>query len=479
MPDQPQHVINPAHALQHVRDILKAQTVERELATRSAGPRGQLQIDLLKRQQRGLLWREINRLHPADIAFVLENLPLDERHAVWSQVASRHNGAVLLEVNDAVREGLLAWMDDDAVFDATDHLDGDEIADLVPELPEDVVPGVMERLDPLRRHRVESALAFPAGSVGSLMELDAPAVRADVTLDVVLRWLRRRGHLPPGVDMLPVVDRTRALRGILRLDRLLTRPGDEPVETHMQRDAVFLRSTDTLADAASVFERYDLVAAPVTNQHGQLLGLLKVEAVVDHFQALGASDLLSQAGLRDEEDLFAPVWRSARNRGLWLALNLVTAFVASRVIGQFEHAITQVVALAALMPIVAAVGGNTGNQTLALVIRGYALNRISDGMLRRLLLKETVVGLVNGMVWGGTMALVTLAVYGSPPLALIMFAAMVLTLTVAALAGAATPTVLRALGQDPAYGSAILVTGITDSLGFFIFLGLATLFIVN
>lgn len=470
-----QYVINPAHALTHIRNVLDAQAVERDLVTRSAGPREQLQHDLLLRQQRGALWREINRLHPADIAYVLENLPLDERRLVWAQVASQHNGAVLLEVNDAVRSGLLAWMDDHAVADAAGHLDSDEIADLVSDLPDDVVPGILERLDPARRHRVEAALAFPPGSVGSLMEFDVAAVRADVSLDVVLRWLRRRGRLPPGVDMLPVVDRERVLCGTLRLDTLLTCAGDAAVADHMQPSPVAFHSADAAADAASAFERYDLIAAPVVNQHGQLLGLLKVEAVVDHFHALGGSDLLSQAGLRDEEDLFAPVWRSARNRGLWLALNLVTAFIASRVINQFELVISQVVALAALMPIVAAVGGNTGNQTLALVIRGYALNRIGDGTLRHLFIKEAVVGLVNGVVWGGAIGLVTFLFYASAPLAMIMFAAMVLTLTIAALAGAVTPTLLRSLGQDPAYGSAILVTGITDSLGFFIFLGLATM----
>ncbi|MCP5414512.1 MAG: magnesium transporter [Chromatiaceae bacterium] len=479
MPSAQTHATKPTDALDHIRGILGRQSVERELAGRSAGPRHELQHELLLRQQKGALWREVNQLHPADIAFVLENLPLTERRAVWEEVEPRHNGAVLLEVSDAVRANLLDWMDRQEVLDVTTHLDSDEIADLVPDLPQDVVPSLMERLAPADRQVVQSALSFPEGSVGSLMEFDATAIRADVALDVVLRWLRRRGSLPTGVATLPVVDRDGVLQGVLRLDRLLTRPGDTLVADSMDRDPVAFHIGDRAADAAHAFERYDLIAAPVTNIHGTLVGLLKVEAVLDHVKAASQRDLLSQVGLREEEDLFAPVWKSARNRGLWLALNLVTAFIASRVIGHFEGVIEQIVALAALMPIVAAVGGNTGNQTLALVIRGYALGQIAPSAFRRLLLKESAVGFVNGTVWGGTMAVATLLLYGDPGMALVMFAAMLLTLTFASLAGAFTPALLRRLGQDPAYGSAILVTGFTDSLGFFIFLGLAAAFLVR
>ena len=473
------HPIKPQEALAHIRTLLTKQAVERELAGRSAGPRHDLQNELLVRQQRGALWREINQLHPADIAYVLENLPLDERRLVWEQVATNHDGAVLLEVSDAVRTSLLAAMDPQEMVAAAGHLESDEIADLVPDLPEDVVPTLMQRLDADDRDRVQSALAFPEGTVGALMDFDLAAVREDVSLDVVLRWLRRRGSLPEGVNGLPVVDRAGVLRGLLPFDPLLTRPGDTLVRDAMQPHPASFHTNDPAAEAASAFERYDLIAAPVVNVHQQLVGMLKIDAVLDHIQEIGQRDLLSQAGLREQEDLFAPVWQSARNRGLWLALNLVTAFIASRVIGQFEHVISQIVALAALMPIVAAVGGNTGNQTLALVIRGYALGQIGDDALRRLLLKETAVGLVNGLTWGGVMGLVTLLIYGEPTLALIMFAAMVLTLTLASLAGALTPTLLRQFGQDPAYGSAILVTGMTDSLGFFVFLGLATLFLAT
>ncbi len=476
--DRPDHPpIRPAEALAHIRTLLAKQAVERDLAARSAGPRHDLQHDLLLRQQRGTLWREINQLHPADIAFVLENLPLAERGQVWEQVAPRHDGAVLLEASDAVRSSLLAHMDPQEMVDAAGHLGSDEIADLVPDLPDDVVPTLLQRLTPEDRARVQSALDFPTGSVGALMDFELAAVRDDVNLDVVLRWLRRRGSLPEGVNSLPVVDRAGRLQGMLPLEQLLTRPGDVAVHRAMQAKPVSFHTSDSATEAASAFERYDLIAAPVVNVHHQLVGLLKVDAVLDHIQAVSQQGLLSQVGLREQEDLFAPVWRSARNRGLWLALNLVTAFVASRVIGQFEHTIAQFVALAALMPIVAAVGGNTGNQTLALMIRGYALGQIVAGSFRRLLIKEAAVGLVNGLLWGGLMALVTLLLYRTPTLALIMFGAMTINLTLASLAGVLTPTLLRRFGQDPAYGSSVLVTGLTDSLGFFLFLGLAAAFL--
>ena len=379
---------------------------------------------------------------------------------------------MLLEVSDAVRANLLEQMDSQGVLAAAANLDSDEIADLVPDLPEEVVPNLMQRLAPDDRARVQTALSFPEGTVGSLMEFDVAAVRADASLDVVLRWLRRRGKLPSGTDMLPVVNRDGYLQGTLRLEALLTHPGDEPVEEAMHRQAVAFHTNDSAASAAHAFERYDLIAAPVTNIHGELVGLLTVEAVVDHIQVVNPSELLSQAGLRDDGNIFAPVCKSARNRGLWLALHLITAFIAPRLIGHFEHAIQQIVALAALMPIVAAVSGNTGNQTLALVIRGYALGKIDDGAFRRLLVKKSALGLVNGLIWGGTMALPTLPVYRDPGIALIMFAAMLL-------AAAFTPAVLRRLGQDPAHGSAILVTGLTNSLGFCIFLGLAATLLVH
>lgn len=467
------HQTHLREALSRIQHLLERQALLRDLAGKSSGPRHELVQDLVGRQQLSTLKREINQLHPADIAFVLENLPLAERRMLWDLVDARYDGAVLLEASDAVRETLIQHMDAAEMVDAAEHLDTDEIADLVPDLPSDVVPELLRSLNRDAREQVQSALSFPEGSVGALMEFDFVRVREDNSLDVVLRYLRLRGELPAGMDAVMVVDRTGMLRGSLRLDTLLTTDGDKLVSEVMNRELVSFHTNDPADDAAKAFDRYDLIAAPVVNVHDQLVGVLRVQAVLDHISDNSQRDMLSQAGLQEDEDLFAPVWHSARNRWVWLGLNLVTAVIASRVIGQFEHTIAQIVALAALMPIVAAVGGNVGHQTLVLMIRGYALNQITGQNYPRLLAKEALIGLLNGLLWGGVMALVTLLLYGDGRIALIMLSAMTANLTLASVAGVVTPGVLRRFDLDPAYGSGVILTGITDSMGFFIFLGLA------
>lgn len=482
------HIANPAaasdhgpehreHGLIRVRNLLAKQALELSLVDRSRGQRPQLAHDLVIRQQMQALRRELATHHPADIAFILENLDLEPRRQLWELVDPRFHGAVLLELSDAVRASLISQMDDEALMGAAGHLESDEIADLVPDLPEALVPKVLDRLDGEDRAEVQSALTFPEGTVGALMEFDFVQVREDVKLNVILRYLRRRGELPKDMDQLLVVDREGYLQGLLKLESLLVNAGKTRVAEVMERDPMRLTTTQSADLAADIFDRYDLIAAPVVNLHNQLVGVVKVDQVLDHIQERNQRDLLSQAGLREEEDLFAPIWHSARNRWFWLALNLVSAFLASRVIGAFEDTILQFVALATLMPIVAAVGGNTGNQTLALVIRGYALNEISPSNFRFLLMKETAIGLLNGLIWGGVMGLVTWLLYGDGLIAGIMLAAMLLNLTLASAVGALTPMLLRGLGRDPAYGSSVILTGVTDSLGFLIFLGMAAAFL--
>ena len=461
--------------LDHIIALLERQDLVVGLVHKQHQPRQELVESLVARQQTSELRRAVNQLHPADIAFVLERLAPERRLQVWELVDSRHDGAVLLEVSDAVRETLLADMDRGEIVQAAEGLDSDEIADLVPDLPSEVVPELLRRLERRDREQVQSALAFPEGSVGALMDFDVAVVREDVSLEVVLRYLRWRGELPDNSGLLMVVDRAGALKGTLALEALVTHDGETEVAAVMEREPVVFHTTDDAEEAAHAFDRYELITAPVVNVHGRLVGCLKVDAVVDLLREHSQKDLLAQAGLHEDEDLFAPVWRTARRRWAWLALNLLTAFIASRVIGQFEGTIERVVALAALMPIVASVGGNTGNQTLALMIQGLALQQISPGSFRHLLAREVGVSLVNGLLWGGVMGAFTWMLYGRPELAGIMLAAMVLNLLLAALAGVFIPLTLRRLGRDPVLGSSVLLTGLTDSLGFLIFLGLAAL----
>lgn len=459
--------------LAHIKGLLEKQQLVSGLVERSEMPRHQLVQSLVERQQSNQLRQQINRMHPADIAFALESLPLEERSQLWDQVDRGHMGAVLVELSDGVRESILRDMGREDVMRAAWQLETDELADLLPQLPSHIIPELMESLEHLDREQVRTAASFPEHSVGALMDFDIVTVRVDNTLEVVLRFLRRRGELPEDSTLLMVVDRTGHLKGTLSLEALLVNEADTVVGDIMNPDPLAFHTDDPLEEAAAAFERYNLITAPVTNVHGQLLGCLNVEAVLEYVQEESKKDILAQAGLREEEDIFAPVLQSGRNRWPWLGLNLVIAFIASRIIGQFEDTIAQVVALAALMPITANVGGNAGNQAMALVIRSLALNQLNTSNFGRLLSKELAIGVMNGLIWGGIMAFATYLLYQRVDLAVIMLLAMVITLMVAALTGVLIPVSLKQAGQDPVLGSSILITGITDTLGFLIFLGLA------
>jgi magnesium transporter len=321
---------------------------------------------------------------------------------------------------------------------------------------------------------VQSVLSFPEDSVGSLMHLDVVTVRDDVTLEEAIASLRRRRNLPEQFTSLAVVDRDNVLRGVLPLDRLVARDSALRVSEVMNKEPAYFLTTDPVDDAAVAFERYDLLSAPVVNLHRQVVGSLTVDDVLDHVTQDTFKQSLSQVGLSEDEDLFAPIWQSGRKRWAWLGLNLLTAFIASRVVGAFEGSIAQLAALAALMPIVASIGGNTGNQTVALVIRGLALSQLNVRNMWFLLRKELAIGAINGALWGVVMAAATLLLYRSLGLAAVMAIAMVLNMLLASAVGVLCPLALQRMGRDPVMGSSILLTAITDSTGFLIFLALAS-----
>jgi len=424
------------------------------------------------------LQRKLEVLHPADVAHILEALPLDDRLTVWQLVKTERDGDILLEVSDAVRETLIADMDDHEILAAAKDLDADELADLAAELPRDVVHELMETLDAQQRERVRSALSYEEDQVGALMDFEMVTIREDVSLEVVLRYLRRLKELPGHTDKLFVVDYDGVLKGVLPIKRLLVNDPEKQVAEVMASDPVTFHPDEDAYEAAQAFERYDLVSTPVVDKSGKLIGRLTIDEMVDLIREESESEVLSMAGLREEEDIFASVWKSLRNRWAWLAVNLVTAFVASRVIGLFDGSIEKLVALAALMPIVAGIGGNSGNQTITMIVRAMALDQIGTGNSTRLLRKEAGVGLLNGLIWGGVIGLVVYWLYDSWSLGLVMTAAMTLNLLLAALMGVLIPMTLARLGRDPALGSSVMITAMTDSGGFFIFLGLATVFLL-
>jgi len=419
----------------------------------------------------------LDELHPADIAYILEALPRDARLRVWDLVKAERDGEILLAVADAVRESLIRSMDADELVAATEQLETDEIADLAPDLPEDVIDDVFRALPIEEREQLRSAMSYPEDAVGALMDFQVVSVREDVTLEVVSRYLRRFDELPDHTDQLFVVDRDERLKGTLPIAKLIVTDPDVLVGDVMLTEVITLYADDEASEAAQAFERYDLVSAAVVNRDGQLLGRVTVAAAVDFIRETSESEALAKGGLRESEDVFAPVRESLRNRWSWLAVNLITAFVASRVIGAFEGSIERLVALAALMPIVAGVGGNAGNQTITMIVRALALGQVQVDQAARLYSKELRVALVNGLVWGTILGVIAWALYpkSGPVLGLVMMVAMTLNLLLAATAGVLIPLTMTRLGRDPAMGSSVMVTAVTDSGGFFIFLGLATL----
>jgi magnesium transporter len=421
---------------------------------------------------------ELDARHPADVAFILEALPLEERQVVWDLVKAEREGEILLELSDAVRESLIATMEPKELVAAAETLEADEIADLAPDLPAQVVEDVIRALPQEEREQLRAALSYKEGTVGALMDFEQITVREDATLEAATRTLRSLDELPPHTDQLFVVDREARLRGTLPLARLIVTDLERQAREAMVTDGLRLRPDDPAEEAEQAFERYDLISAPVVDRFGRLIGRLTVNSVVDYVRERSDDARLAESGLREEEDVFAPVLNSFKNRWTWLAINLVTAFIASRVIGAFEGSIAKLVALAALMPIVAGIGGNAGNQTITMIVRALALGQVQPGYWTKLVAKELGLATLNGVLWGGLLGVAAYLLYDNVALGGVMALAMLLTLLLAAAMGVAIPYLRARLGQDPAVGSSVLITACTDSGGFFIFLGLATLFLL-
>jgi magnesium transporter len=464
--------------LDDVRELLRRHRLVEGLVERQPMPKHELVETLVHKQHLAELRAKLDDMHPADVAYILEALPIEERLTVWDLVKAERDGEILLELSEPVRESLIRTMDSDELVTAVETLDTDEIAELAPDLPDEVIQDVFQSLPVEEREQLRAAMSYPEDAVGALMDFDVVSVREDVTLEVVTRYLRRFEELPDHTDQLFVVDRDQRLKGVLPIARLVVTDLETPVAEVMLQEFVTLYPDDKAQDAAQAFERYDLVSAAVIDQTGKLVGRVTVDAVVDFIRAKSESEALAKGGLRETEDLFAPVWESLKNRWSWLAVNLITAFIASRVIGVFEGSIEKLVALAALMPIVAGIGGNSGNQTTTMIVRALALGQIQVEQAKKLFAKEIAVAVANGLIWGGILGVIAYLLYSSVQLGVVMTAAMTLNLLLAAVMGVAIPIAMAKLDRDPAIGSSVMITACTDSGGFFIFLGLATLFLL-
>ena len=420
--------------------------------------------------------RLVKGLHPSEIADIIESLPAKKRAHVWALIDPALEGDVLSHMQDTVRADFLEQMRPAEVADATRALAADDVADILQDLPNDVADTILQSMDDQNRQRLSDILTYPEDTAGGLMDIDVVSVRADVSLDVVARYLRLLGQIPDKTDNLMVVDRDNQYLGVLPLTELLVRPAQTTVAEWMQEQVV-LSARLPASDVARLFEQRDLVSAAVVDEAGGLLGRITIDDVVDVIQEEAEQALRSMAGLGDD-DMFSPVMASARRRAVWLGINLLTAFLAAWVIGRFEETIRELVALAVLMPVVAGMGGIAGSQTLTIAIRGIALGQLVKSNIKPLLFKELAVGLVNGVIWSGVVAMIVIVWFGRLSLGLIIGVSMIINLMIAALAGAMIPVVLKRYGIDPAIAGGVILTTVTDVVGFMSFLGLATLFLI-
>ncbi|MDC0475575.1 magnesium transporter [Methylophilaceae bacterium] len=461
--------------IEQIDELLESSEFSENSNDNSVNEKHALIKNLVSKKNISSLESLLDDLHPADISDILESLPVQKRLVLWDLVKSENEGDILIEVSDSVRQTLIADMDSTELLAAAEQLETDEIADIAPDLPEEVLKDLLENLDIQNRERLQSALSYPEDSVGSLMEFEITTIREDLTLEVVLNYLRKIKKLPNHTDKLFVVDKDGLILGVLPLERIIVNAPTAIVKNIMAKEVVLFKPEDLADEASNAFERYDLVTAPVVDENKKLVGRLAVEAVMDFIRQESDNEKFSMAGLREEEDIFSSIWKSVQNRWAWLAINLLTAFIASRVIGIFEGSIEKVVALAALMPIIASIGGNSGNQTTAMIVRALAMGQLTQSSIRSLLYKEISVALLNGLIWGSIVGLFAFYLYNNADLGFVMASAMVLNLILAAIMGVLMPLLMHRLGKDPAVGSSVLITAMTDSGGFFIFLGLATL----
>lgn len=428
-------------------------------------------------------WREaaelLRRLPPAEVAHVLEALPLTQRQILWDLLDTDQDGETLMELTENVRNELVQNMDQEEIVAAAEQMDVDDLADFIQELPVDVTREILESLDEQDRRRLETVLSYPEDTAGGLMNTDTVTVRPDVTLDVVLRYLRQLGdRVPRNTDQLFVTNRDDKYLGTLRLADLVTHDPQQSVAEVMTLNVQPFNAYADADDVARRFEQYDLLSAPVVDDDGKLVGRITVDDVVDLIREQGEHQFMGSAGLSEDEDMFAPVMVSARRRAIWLGINLATAFLASWVIGHFEETLDKIVALAVLMPIVASMGGVGGTQTLTLAIRGIALGQLSGKNALYLVMKELAVAAINGIIWAVVVGFIAGYWFHSTDIALVIAAAMIINLIAAAITGAVLPLALERLGIDPALAGGVLLTTVTDVVGFLSFLGLATLFLL-
>jgi magnesium transporter len=417
-------------------------------------------------------------MRPVEVAHLLEKTPPRERRIVWNLLNPEIEGEVLQHLGEDIQAEIVSDLDAAEILAMTESLDVDDLADILQQLPDTVMQEMLQNMDLQNRQRVEAVLSYPDDTAGGLMNTDTVTIRPDITVETALRYLRRHSEIPDSTDSIFVVSRKRnALIGVLPITRLLTSDPQMLVREIMKTENDHAIPADLPErEVARIFEQRDLISAPVINQDRQLLGRITIDDVVDVIREDADHSLMSMAGLDEDEDTFAPVLKTSRRRAVWLGINLITAFLASAVIGLFEATIDQVVALAVLMPIVASMGGIAGSQTLTLVIRGQALGHIERHNIGWLFNRELIVSIINGSLWAVVVAAIAVLWFQDMTIGIVIAMAIVINLVAGAMAGSLLPLTLKQAGIDPALAGGVLLTTITDVVGFFAFLGLATFF---
>ena len=418
----------------------------------------------------------LSAINVAEIALLLDSLPSQQRDSIWPLIEPGDMGEVLLDTQDDVSDAKLKQLEPEEIAAIVEIMpDVDDQADIILALPTDKLVKTLHTLDAYKREKLESVLSYSEDTAGGLMNLDHVTIRADVSLDVVLRYLRIRGELPDLTDQLFVTDRHDHYLGALYLGDLLTNDPEVEVKSIMRADidAMHVHMSDN--EVAREFENFDLISAPVVDEEHKLIGRITVDDVVDVIRDEGDHSIMGMAGLSEEEDMFSPVLVTSRRRGIWLGINLLTAFLAAYVIGFFEDILDQVVALAILITIVPSMGGIAGSQTLTIAIRGLALGQLGSSNHRSLIKKEISVGLLNGLIWALVVASFSIVWFGNFNIGLVIAFALIVNLLAGALAGAVIPVILRKIGIDPAIAGGVVLTTVTDVVGIIAFLGMATL----
>jgi magnesium transporter len=420
----------------------------------------------------------VGSLHPAEVARLLESLPLRERAVIWEMVGPDNEGDVLVELAEEVRDGLIEDMQTDQLVAAIEGMEVDDLADIIADLPEALTQEVLRSLDHQDRERLDAVMSYDEDSAGGLMNVDIVTVRPDVTLDVVLRYLRARGEIPDGTDTIYVVNRDNEYFGSLFLSRLLTLDPNLSVAESMSADVQPIPANTPSLEVVWEFENRDLLSAPVVDDENRVVGRITVDDVVDVIRDEAEHSLMGAAGLDEEDDMFAPVVKSAQRRALWLGINLATAFLAASVVDLFQTTIDKIVLLAVLMPVVPSMGGVAGSQSLTIITRAIALGQIDKTNADRILRKELLVGILNGLTWSLVVALFTYLWFGDWRIGAVIAGAMVINMAVAAVAGFAIPLTLKRLKIDPALAGGVVLTTITDVVGYMSFLGLGAIFLL-